>query len=201
MYQHFKSSTEEKGSFSMANVEPTLKKNDSAGKVISITKTTNADVLFARCTRELGRLGITIENAGADSDTLRFDLSGIPMAKRGMANSLLMNLMIRASRSVSHSEHQLTYFDLKQAAGLVHDVKQGDADAIKITECFDKVMDEARAKLGKELTKSAPKPAPKLKPKGKKTANNKSGSAGTGGGGKKGKKKAASLAPSSAAAE
>lgn len=171
-----------------------LKKNDSAGKRVTITTPGEyAEVLFERCRRELGRIGITMGD-DLSGDTIEFDLGGIAVAKRPMANQILLNLMSRASRKVPRSSHELSWYDLKQAAGLVHGAKIGDKDSIKIMEWADKAMNEARAKLGAEVVKAA---KPKAPAGGAKTTNKSGAAKGGSKSNKSAKKKAASLAPSS----
>ena len=46
----------------------------------------------------------------------------------------------RANRKVKESDHQLTWFDVAQACGLVHESKQGDARATRVKAYGDRVV-------------------------------------------------------------
>lgn len=164
------------------------KKLDSAGKRISLTRTKNGGTMFKRCTRELGRIGIIVDTKSFKAEAIIFDMGKVPVKERAKACTIVTNLMSRAKRPVTHSDHQLTWFDLKQAAGLIHLAKNGDKEAVTILKWANGTMDAVRAKLGEELKAKAKKPAKsagdrKSPPKSKPAKGGK-------------KKKTASLAPS-----
>lgn len=65
----------------------------------------------------------------------------------------------RASRTMGHTQHPLTVFDLKQAAGIVYGAKIGDKQAIELMKWFG--VREDASKEEKKVTKKAQSKAKK----------------------------------------
>jgi hypothetical protein len=151
-----------------------VKKHDSAAKNIGVTITKHAHTLFGRTVRELGRIGI-VRNASLDDATMMgFDLSNVPAKERVSAINLVRLLAERARRDVKRSDHQLTWFDTKQAAGLVWASQQGDDGAIALMAWADSRIDVVRTKEAETLKAQA-----KAKAAAKKAEAAKSGAADT----------------------
>ena len=82
---------------------------------------------------------------------------------------VLLRLVQRATKAISHTHHPLTLFDLKQSIGLVYDLKQKAEGAEDLAGWFDirelTILEEAKeAKAGaKEKAKAATKQKAKEK--------------------------------------
>lgn len=123
----------------------------------------HSKALMERTSRELNLLGINAQGSEAGVGAA---FTGVSVGELGNAALFMILLHERGKRKVVVSDHQMTWFDTKQAAGLIHRVKTGDKVAKKITEWADTRINEVKAVQAEALVSAAPPKAPKApKPK------------------------------------
>jgi len=146
--------------------------------IFTLVATKNAERLFPRASRELNLLGITFIGAEAvgkgeeAQEEYTFAYEGIVEDVVNVAR-LLSAVMVRGDRKLGHTEHPLTWFDLKQAAGLIHLAKEGDAVAAEVigwgNDILGTIKDAAKAdaKAKREAMMAAKKVETKAKAEAK----------------------------------
>ena len=123
------------------------------GANVDIVAFDNSDLLFGRCTRELGDLGVIY--LGKDGSVVKFDIGAIPLDEAPQALMFLLKLNDRAAKKVTASDHQLSWYDMKQAAGIVEGMKKGDAEAILVGSWADGRVGGVKKARAEEAKKSA----------------------------------------------
>lgn len=116
---------------------------------VRFASATHQDVLVNRSTRELDRIGIIVLDLGENEAV--FALEGVDPGDVPFAVTILRDMMDRAYRKVTHSDHQLSWYDLKQAIGLVWAVQGGDTAALEVMQWGDNRNQAARDKEKEEL--------------------------------------------------
>ena len=94
--------------------------------------------LFNRSLTSMGKLGLSFQplvwEAGAGVVEIKGSLLGSDLP--ALSESLL-RLMRRATQALSHTQHPLSLYDMKQAMGIIIDIKDGSKQAQAISDWFD----------------------------------------------------------------
>lgn len=138
---------------------------------VGFPDTPHTETLIRRAKRELEAIGI-------ENSKHNFFTNGEMDA--GNVATILMLLAERANRKVTITDHSLTWYDLKQALGLVDAIRRGDKMAMALGKWADDLhikskmaeleAEEAKAAKPKAKAKKAAKPKAKAKAKSKKAA-------------------------------
>lgn len=114
------------------------------GEDVSLTVTcegiTSIGRIMNRSITALSKIALDVPEAGWEDDSGVWPIEGMEPIPNLNGNDLpymlelLARLVERAMGKISGTHHPLTLFDLKQAAGLVYDAKQGDAGAESVLD-------------------------------------------------------------------
>ena len=129
----------------------------------------HTETLVTRCTRELGRIGIVVLEAKNDEGAT-FGFMGVEVSDLIPAAGLLLEMSRRTTKKVVASDHQLSWYDMKQTIGLVWASQGGDADAIALMAWGDgknkETKDQEKAVVkAEQKVKAAEKAAAKKEEK------------------------------------
>ncbi len=163
----------------IAAIEKGFKGVEVESATVWVMDTPNIELLGHKSQTQLDILGIEITDE-VEAGLRAFNLNTFDNETAAQIH-ICTRISQRANRKVKESDHQLTWFDVAQACGLVHESKQGDARATRVKAYGDRVVsaikmaeaeklkDEraAKAKAKKEAAAKEEKPKAKAKAKTK----------------------------------
>ena len=116
---------------------------DLGSAEITVGGGAHAETLVNRATRELGRIGCVVLSVESGVGAT-FGFMGVEVGDLIPAAGLLLEVSRRTTKKVVQSDHQLSWYDLKQTIGLVWAAQNGDEDAMALAAWGDGKINEIR---------------------------------------------------------